>query len=107
MKDDKRKDWEFEREDASESQEAELPEIEAHEFGSEAQTFHVSGAERPIAYIRPVTKEEVEGALPPGAPEGPYFALHDEDGRPLALFSDADSAWAAAKANNLETVSLH
>ena len=75
-------------------------------FGDQKMDFQF-GAGKSIAYIRPVSKQEVEGALPPGAPEGPYFALHDEEGRPLALFSDADSAWAAARANNLETVSLH
>lgn len=62
---------------------------------------------RPIAYIRSVAKEDLQESLPPGAPDGPYFALHDEDGRPLALFSDAASAWAAARANNMQTLSVH
>lgn len=78
------------------------PEAEA----MEEDAFERAGS-RPIAYIRPVSKDEVEASLPPGAPDGPYFALHDEEGRPLALFSDAASAWAAARANNLQTVSVH
>ena len=82
----------------------ETPEAEA----TVEQAFEARfGGDRPIVYIRPVSKQEVEGALPPDAPDGPYFALHDEEGRPLALFSDQDAAWAAARANNFETVSVH
>lgn len=63
--------------------------------------------ERAIAYIRSVSKEELEATLPPNAPDGPYFALHDEQGRPLAVFSDPMAAKLAARAHNYETVSVH
>lgn len=62
-------------------------------------------ADRPTAYIRVVRKADVASA-PADAPDELY-ALHDENGRPLALFSDRASAMALARANSLAPVSVH
>ena len=67
----------------------------------------LTGDDSEMAYIRAVTKAEIDAALPPGAPDGPYFALHDGDGRPLAIFSDEMSAQLAARAHNYQTVRVH
>lgn len=66
----------------------------------------LDASERPIAYIRPVSRDELS-ALPPDAPKGPYYALHDGEGRPLALFTDPHLAAAAARSNQLSPVSVH
>ena len=62
------------------------------------------GPVRP-AYIRAIHKSEVADA-PEDAPETLY-ALHDGEGRPLALFSSMDTAMVAAKTHNFEPVRLH
>ena len=103
MTDDKKNQW---IEDVAEEELAEEELVEEDSVQEQGLELR-QGRGRPIAYIRPVSRQEIEGALPPNAPDGPYFALHDEEGRPLAVFSDADSAWAAARANNLQTVSIH
>lgn len=58
-----------------------------------------------VAYIRRVLKSEVADA-PEGAPDTLY-ALHDGDGRPLALFSTHDSAIITARTHNFQTVTVH
>lgn len=57
------------------------------------------------AYIRVVRRDELENA-PANAPETLY-ALHDENGRPLAVFGDRAAAVVAAKANNFRAMSVH
>lgn len=59
----------------------------------------------PTAYIRMVRKSDLESA-PADAPEELY-ALHDENGRPIAIFADRASAIVLAKANSYAPVSVH
>lgn len=75
------------------------------ELEPEQETEAVSP--RPIAYVRPVSKEEIAEQLPDDAPDGPYFAVHDEEGRPLALFTDQDAAFVAAKVHHYSPVHVH
>lgn len=58
------------------------------------------------AYVRPVPKSEVENA-PEDLPVDTLYALHDEDGRPLAIFANRAAAEAAARTHNYVPVSLH
>ena len=58
-----------------------------------------------MAYIRTVHKSEIAHA-PDDAPETLY-ALHDDEGRPLALFSSRDSAVVTAKTHNFQPVTVH
>lgn len=64
------------------------------------------GGGAPIAYIRPLTQEELSQA--PAEIRGPStVALLDENGRPLALFRDRATAIVAAQANDFKTMSVH
>lgn len=65
-----------------------------------------SGGSKPIAYVRALTAAEIAGA-PDDIRGAATVALHDEDGRALALFPDRDSAIAAAMVNDFEPVSVH
>ena len=49
-----------------------------------------------VAYIKPVT---VDGLL--------AYAIHAADGQELAVFSERDVAFVAARQNDLEPVSVH
>ncbi len=63
-------------------------------------------AEKRIVYVRPIRRDQ----LPPNqaAPSGAVlYALHDEHGRPLALFSDRVQAMVAARAHDFTPVSAH
>lgn len=64
------------------------------------------GDERPIAYVRPLTHDELEGA-PQEIRDNAFFALLDENGRPLALFRDRASAIVMAKYNDFDPMSVH
>ena len=105
MTNDKNKKYELEAE-ALEFDAFDGDETEAEE-APETDESWAADSRRPIAYIRSVSKDELEAALPPNAPDGPYFALHDEEGRPLAVFTDAVSAKLAARAHNYDAVSVH
>lgn len=60
----------------------------------------------PVAYIRAVRKSDL--ADPPEAmPDGLLYALHDETGRPLAIFKDRATAIVAARTNDFTPVSVH
>lgn len=56
------------------------------------------------AYIRPVAKSTIEDA-PEDAPDTLY-ALHDADGRPLALFTSLDTAKVTARSHNLDAMAV-
>lgn len=58
-----------------------------------------------IAYIRTVQKSTLSN-VPEEAPETLY-ALHDGDGRPIALFSTHDAALETARTHNFEPVTVH
>ena len=60
----------------------------------------------PLAYIRVVRKAELKNA-PEELPDGLLYALHDENGRPLAIFKDRATAFVAARTNDLTPVSVH
>lgn len=100
-------DWK-KKTDAAFEEEEELEFVlnEAESEDGDEDRTPLAEHERPIAYIRPVSPEELR-QLPPGAPEGPYYALHDGEGRPLALFTDPKLAAAAARSNQLSPVSVH
>ena len=63
-----------------------------------------------IAYIKPITSEQV-AALFPQAPKiepgTQLFALHAADGTPIMLTDTREAAVANAWSNELETVSVH
>ena len=60
----------------------------------------------PVAYIRTVRKSDLEDA-PAELPDGLLYALHDESGRPLAVFKDRATAIVAARTNDFTPVSVH
>lgn len=61
---------------------------------------------KPIAYVRPLTADEKE-ATPDNVHGAQAVALHDEDGRPLAMFPTREAAIAAAQVNDFTPVSVH
>lgn len=63
-------------------------------------------AERPIVYIRSVNKNELSNAKEIAA-DGPFYAIHDAEGRPLALFDDRAAAFVLARSQNMRPVSVH
>ncbi len=70
------------------------------------ETFdEIDGEPRKIAYIRAVMKSEIADA-PDDAPDTLY-ALHDAEGRPLAVFSSRRTAILTARSHNFETVTVH
>jgi len=65
-----------------------------------------------LVYVRPIGSEEVEDLLPTNALEqlehtDELFAVHDSDGRRLAIVEGREAAFAAARAHSLEPSSLH
>ncbi len=67
-----------------------------------------------MVYVRPVKAEDVLAQTPLAAQEGldilPHqilYAVHGADGSRLAILTDRDSAYAAARANELAPVSVH
>ena len=59
------------------------------------------------AYIRAVAVDDLEPEV--DAPEGVdvLYALHDPNGKRLALFDDRDLAFAVARSNEIPAVSVH
>lgn len=64
------------------------------------------GADR-IAYIRSVHVDDLGDEIK--APEGieVLYALHDPEGKRLALFENRELAFAVARSNEIEPVSVH
>lgn len=65
----------------------------------------IETAARPIVYLRRVGQgaQTANGeAIPPDA-----YAIHDENGRPIAVFPDRDTAIVAARVNDMRPLSLH
>ena len=65
-----------------------------------------------LVYVRPIDTEEVEDLLPANALDqlehtDDLFAVHDSDGRRLAIVEGRDAAFAAAREHELEPSSLH
>ncbi len=63
-----------------------------------------------IAYIKPITSEEVAALFPQApkiAPGTQLFALHAADGTPIMLTDTREAAVANAWSHELETVSVH
>ncbi|MBX2855914.1 MAG: DUF1150 domain-containing protein [Rhodobacteraceae bacterium] len=92
--------------EGDELESAEDLEIEIIEDDMVMDDAALNATQVPIAYIRPLTAKEREGA-PSGLRDLAVVALHDENGRPLALFPDRDTAMAAAQANDFRPVSVH
>ncbi len=65
-----------------------------------------SEAVRQIVYIRPVSKAELSNAKEIEA-DGPFYAIHDAEGRPLALFDDRAAAFVLARSQNMVPMSVH
>lgn len=63
-------------------------------------------SERPIVYVRPVAKEDIPNSASLTS-DGPFYAVHDEAGRPLALFDDRNAAFILARSQNMRPVSVH
>lgn len=61
---------------------------------------------RPIVYVRPLRRDQIADA-PENLPDGMFYALHDENGRPIAIFDDRLAAMAAARAHDMTPVSAH
>ena len=61
---------------------------------------------RQIVYVRPVNKDELPNAAAI-ASDGPFYAVHDADGRPLALFDNRAMAFSVARTNNMTPLSVH
>ena len=63
-----------------------------------------------IAYVKPITSEEVATLFPQApkiAPGTQLFALHAADGTPIMLTDSREAAVANAWSHELETVSVH
>jgi hypothetical protein len=63
-----------------------------------------------VAYVKPMQSEEVTRLFPQApelAPGLALFALLSASGSPILLTDSRDAAVANARANDLETVSLH
>jgi hypothetical protein len=63
-----------------------------------------------IAYVKPITSEEVAALFPQApqlAPGTQLFALHAADGTPIMLTDTREAAVANAWSHELETVSVH
>jgi hypothetical protein len=63
-----------------------------------------------IAYVKPITSEQVAVLFPQApkiAPGTQLFALHAADGTPIMLTDSREAAVANAWSHELETVSLH
>ena len=63
-----------------------------------------------IAYIKPITSEQVAALFPQApeiAPGVQLFALHAADGTPIMLTDTREAAVANAWSHELETVSVH
>jgi len=67
-----------------------------------------------LVYVREVTGAEVIASSPVDAiegfelsPEQTLYAVHGADGARLAIVTDRDTAYAAARAHELNPVSVH
>ena len=67
-----------------------------------------------LVYVRPVRAEDILASAPAQArsaiqvtPDQILYAVHGADGARLAVLADRDSAYAAARANELAPVSVH
>ncbi len=70
------------------------------------ETMGVPSAQR-FGFVRMINVSELEANIK--TPEGveTLYALHDGDGRRLALFENRDLAFAVARHNEIEAVSVH
>ncbi|MEO0429628.1 MAG: DUF1150 family protein [Pseudomonadota bacterium] len=62
-------------------------------------------APEPIVYVREAQREALPDELQ-SAP-GPFYALHDESGKMLALAPNRSVAFALARRNSLQPQSVH
>jgi hypothetical protein len=63
-----------------------------------------------IAYVKPITSEQVAALFPQApkiAPGTQLFALHAADGTPIMLTDSREAAVANAWSHELQTVSVH
>ncbi|MEL6316653.1 MAG: DUF1150 family protein [Pseudomonadota bacterium] len=77
---------------------------------NEFETLEIDAPEdgdaRPMAYIRALSKDEI-ARTPNGAQHDALYAVHDENGMPLALFSDRAAAVALTRMHQYTPVSVH
>ena len=63
-----------------------------------------------IVYVRPVEAGELAGQVPgldDVASDTLLYAVHAADGTPMAIVSDRDAAFAAARQYEMEPLSVH
>lgn len=65
----------------------------------------------PTVYVRAIAGAEVMEAAAASdiriAPDDTLYAVHDENGQRMAVFSDRNAAFAAARWHGAEPVSVH
>ena len=72
------------------------------------QEFQLKETETPIVYVRPVQVADLPKALQAEAKGAErLYALHRDNGDPLALVKDRDTAFFVARENDLTPVSVH
>ncbi|MEL6766718.1 MAG: DUF1150 family protein [Pseudomonadota bacterium] len=69
------------------------------------ETFTKKPAHQPIVYVREANPDTLPDELQ-SAP-GPFYALHDESGKVLALAPNRSVAFALARRNSLRPQSVH
>lgn len=62
-----------------------------------------------LVYIRTVEPRELQGVLPAELAEtkGKFYAVHAADGTRVAVLTDREAAFIAARQNDMEPVSVH
>ena len=65
------------------------------------------GASDKTAYIRAVSVTDLDDDVTPPKGVEVLYALHDPNGKRLALFDDRDLAFAVARSNEISAVSVH
>lgn len=69
------------------------------------RNYFIDAKGHPIVYVRQVTAEELPDELK-GTP-AQLYALHDADGKRLAVAPDRRLAFALARRNDLKPLSVH
>lgn len=74
------------------------------------------GRSTPLVYVRSIagaelleqiSKSEIQAQGVRIDPEDTLYAIHDEHGRQVGVFSDRDAAFASARQHGAEPVSVH
>jgi len=76
--------------------------------GMSAEMFAALGGPN-LVYIRRVEPQELQGAVPAEVLEGAerFYAMHAADGTRVAVLSDREAAFVAARQHDMVPVSVH